>query len=135
MRLTLPNVLLSLGSLAGLLVALTVINHVWPFSGTRAPHQNEMIGLGFDLSNFFFAMAAYAMVRARRLGAAFGLISAWCLATIGYGFWLVLCNPISMWTVGIAAGLLLFCAFMAHLCFAEARSSGLLQNGKSGNAA
>ena len=136
MQWTLARVLLFLGGFAAFLLMLTAINYIWPFTGSHAPWgARQSIGLGFDLSNFLLAMFSYALIRTRKTLGGIIVVAIWSIATLVYAFWLLLFNPFSAFTVGIFTGLLVFCGFMAYLCVAEARSSGLLKNGTSDPAA
>jgi hypothetical protein len=126
---TLQRILLFLGSIAAFLLVLTAINYLWPFTEPNPSSERPLVGFAFDLTNFVFATSSYAMIRARRTQTGLILISIWSIATLVYAFWLLLFNPLSLFTVGIFVGLLLFCAIMGYLAIAEARSSGVLKNG------
>jgi hypothetical protein len=62
--LNLEQVLLWFLALASILLALTLINYVWPFANPNQPAARLRIGLMYDLSAFSFAIVAYSLLRA-----------------------------------------------------------------------
>ena len=135
MNLKLERVLLLLAGAAAVLLALTFINYVWPFTPPNQPVQRIYIGLAVNLSNFFFAISAFALIHTRKILIGLVLVAIWSIAALIYGVLVLLNDPLSAWTIMIFLGQMVFCGFMAHLSIQEARSSGLLKNGSTNTVA
>ena len=131
----LERVLMLLACVSASLLALTFINYVWPFTPPNQPVQRIYIGLAFDLCNFFFAISACVLIRNRKTVSGLAVVAIWIIAALIYGVLVLVKEPLSVFTVVIFIGQLLFCGFMAHLSIQEARSSGLLRNDSTNPAA
>jgi hypothetical protein len=127
MRWNLERVLFWLSVIAGLFLALTLLNYFLRFANRDQSEERLHIGLIVFVTRFFFAIGAYSLLRGRRRVAALAVVALWMFAALLYGTAVLVLEPFSALTIGIFVGELVWFGLLAYYWVQEATSVGLLQ--------